>query len=54
MQAGLVLAACLFLGVLINIGMTGIGYISRLVVPGLALGFLIWLVVMGVMTWKRR
>lgn len=49
----LLLILCLFAGVLINVGLHGMGWIARLVVPGLMIG-VVFYVIIQVAMWGKK
>jgi hypothetical protein len=50
----ILLFACLFFGIVINIGLRGLGYVAHLIVPGLFLGALVYGVISVVMLVRAR
>lgn len=49
----LTLTICLFTGVLVNVGLHGIGWISRMVVPGLMLGGVFFVLIYLLLAFRR-
>lgn len=48
-----ILLACLFVGLVIYNGLRGIGWLAHMFVPGLALGLVFYVAILGV-RWMRQ